>query len=114
MKQMTSEVKQQQLEWRRANVLELSSEGYTQREIASKLQVDLAAVNRDIQFLRQQAQQNLQKHIHETVPEEYQKCMVGLKRNLKQTLEIAETIISRKGHPRKYYHGYCAQILHMT
>jgi Trp operon repressor len=91
MKQMTSEMKQQQLEWRRAQVLELASEGYTQREIASKLQVDLAAVNRDIQFLRQKAQQNLQKHIHETVPEEYQRCMVGMKRNLKQTLEIAET-----------------------
>jgi transposase len=96
MKQMTSEMKQQQLEWRRAQVLELTSEGYTQREIASKLQVDLAAVNRDIQFLRQQAQENLQKHIHETVPEEYQKCMVGMKRKLKQTLEIAETAADPK------------------
>src|SRR5215210_3401763 len=75
----------------RAKVLELDSEGYTQREIANKLQVDLAAVNRDIQFLRQQAQQSLQKHIHETVPEEYQKCMVGMKRNLKQTLEIRDS-----------------------
>jgi transposase len=84
-------MKQQQIEWRRAQVLELASEGYTQREIASKLQVDLAAVNRDIHFLRQQAQESLQKHIHETVPEEYQKCMIGMKRNLKQTLEIAET-----------------------
>jgi IS30 family transposase len=91
MRQTTSEVKQQQLEWRRYQVLELASEGYTQREIASKLQVDLTAVNRDIQFLRHQAQENLQKHIHETVPEEYQKCMVGMKRNLKQTLEIADT-----------------------
>jgi transposase len=91
MKQMTSEMKQQQLEWRRASVLELASQGYSQREIANKLNLDLAAVNRDIQFLRQQAQENLQRHIHETVPEEYQKCMVGMKRNLKQTLEIAET-----------------------
>jgi DNA-binding transcriptional regulator LsrR (DeoR family) len=96
MKQMTSEVKQQQLEWRRAQVLELASEGYTQREIASKLQVDLTAVNRDIQFLRQRAQENLQRHIHETVPEEYQKCMVGMKRNLKQTLEIADTAVDPK------------------
>jgi IS30 family transposase len=91
MKHLTSEVKQQQLEWRRARVLELASEGYSQREIASKLQVDLTAVNRDIQFLRYQAQENLQKHIHEVVPEEYQKCMVGMKRNLKQTLEIRDT-----------------------
>jgi predicted transcriptional regulator len=88
---MTSEMKQQQLEWRRAQVLELASEGYSQREIASRLQVDLAAVNRDIQYLRQQAQENLQKHIHETVPEEYQKCMVGMKRNLRQTLEIRDS-----------------------
>ena len=93
---MTSEVKQQQLEWRRAQVLELASEGYTQREIANKLHIDLAAVNRDIQFLRQQAQEHIQKHIHETVPEEYQKCMTGMKRNLKQTLEIAETVADPK------------------
>jgi predicted transcriptional regulator len=96
MKHLTSEVKQQQLEWRRSQVLELASEGYTQREIANKLQVDLTAVNRDIQFLRHQAQENLQKHIHETVPEEYQKCMVGMKRNLKQTLEIADTAADPK------------------
>ena len=91
MKQMTSEVKQQQLEWRRAQVLELTSQGYTQREIAQKLSLDLAAVNRDIQFLRHQPQENLQKHIHEIVPEEYQKGMVGLRQNLKHILEIAET-----------------------
>jgi predicted transcriptional regulator len=91
VKHLNSEMKQQQLEWRRCQVLELVSEGYSQREIASKLQVDLAAVNRDIQFLRQQAQDNLQRHIHEVVPKEYQKCMVGMKRNLKQTLEIADT-----------------------
>ena len=83
MKQMTSEMKQQQLEWRRAQVLELASEGYTKREIASKLQVDLAAVNRDIHFLRQQAQESIQKHIHETVPEEYQKAMVSIDQILK-------------------------------
>lgn len=52
---MTSEVKQQQLEWRRSQVLDLASEGYSQREIASKLHVDLATVNRDFQFLRHQA-----------------------------------------------------------
>ena len=89
MKYLTS-MKQQQLEWR-SKVLELAGEGYSRREIASKLGVDLTAVNRDIQFLRQQAQDNLQHHIHEVVPEEYQKCMVGMKRNLKHILEIGET-----------------------
>jgi transposase len=90
MKQMSSAAKQRELDWRRTQVLELSSQGYSQREIASRFHVDLTAVNRDIQFLRQKAQASLLKHIHETFPEEYQKCMVGMKRNLKQTLEIAE------------------------
>ena len=37
---MTSEVKQQQIEWRRTRVLELSSEGYSRSEICQKLQLD--------------------------------------------------------------------------
>jgi hypothetical protein len=70
--------------------LELASEGYNQIEITAKLHLDKSVVNRDIQFLRQQVRENLQKHIHETVPEEYQKWMVGMKRNLKQTLQIRD------------------------
>ena len=92
VKLLRSKIKQRELDWRRTQVLELSSQGYSQREIAAKLQLDAAAVNRDIQFLRKQAQDNLQKHIHEVVPEEYQKCMVGMKSLLKKTLEIAETV----------------------
>ena len=93
MKYLTLDVKQQQqLEWRRAQVLELASQDYNQREISTKLQVDPAAVNRDIMVLRQKAQDNLQKHIHEVVPEEYQKCMAGMKSNLKEILEIANSV----------------------
>jgi transposase len=90
-------MKQQQIEWRRAKVLELSSQGYSEREIAERLQ-PLAAVtvHRDLVYLRQQALQNLQKHINEAVPEEYQKCMIGMKQNLKQTLEIAESAADPK------------------
>ena len=80
-----------QLEWRRGKVLELSSQGYSEREISEVLKVSDSAVHRDLVVLRRQARESLQKHIHEVVPEEYQKCMVGMKRNLKQTLEIAET-----------------------
>ena len=90
MKHLSTEKKQ--LEWRRAQVLELSSQGYSEREIGNKLQIGNITVNRDITFLRQKAQDNLQKHIHEVVPEEYQKCMAGMKSNLKETLEIANTV----------------------
>jgi predicted transcriptional regulator len=84
------------LEWRRSKVLELSSQGYTQSEIAKTLQVSQPSVNRDLAYLAKQAHENLQIHIHQTVPEEYQRCMVGMKRNLKQTLEIAETTADPK------------------
>ena len=83
--------KDSKVDWRRNKVLELSSQGYSQRDIASTLQVGLGTVNKDILFLRQMSWQNLQHHIHERVPEEYQNCMTGMKINLRQTLEIAET-----------------------
>ena len=79
------------IEWRRSKILELSSDGYNQREISQKLQITKSVVNRDVLFLRKQARESLQYHIQHRIPEEYQNCMIGMKRNLKQTLEIAET-----------------------
>jgi predicted transcriptional regulator len=59
------------LEWRRSKVLELSSQGHSQPEIARILQISQPTVNRDIGYLRGQARQNLQKHIQDKLPEEY-------------------------------------------
>jgi IS30 family transposase len=88
--------KQQQIEWRRGQVLELSAQGFSVREIAQKLQVGHSTVDTDLLYLRQQAQDNLQRHIHEVVPSEYEKCMVGMKHNLKETLEIAQSAVDPK------------------
>jgi hypothetical protein len=41
------------------------------------LQIAKDTVNSDLACLRKQAQRNLQQHIHETVPKEYQKSIVG-------------------------------------
>ena len=73
-----------------ARVLELDSQGYSQHEIVTKLKIAKGIVNSDLAYLRKQAQQNIQKHIHEVVPEEYQKYMTGLWLNLKHVLEIGE------------------------
>jgi hypothetical protein len=67
-----------QVEWRRDKVQELCSKGYSQREISHALQVGLATVNRDISYLRNQAKTNIKRYIDETLPEEYEKCLVGL------------------------------------
>jgi len=72
------------LEWRRTKVLELSSQGNNQSEISRILQISVATVNRDISYLRKQAKTNIKKYIDEKLPEEYEKCMVGLTSILKE------------------------------
>src|SRR5919205_1940532 len=69
---------QQMIQWRRDKVQELCSKGYSQREISQVLQVGLGTVNRDITYLRDQAKTNIKKYIDERLPEEYEKCLVGL------------------------------------
>jgi len=66
------------LEWRRSKVQELSSQGYNQSEISRILQISQPTINRDITFLRQQAKHNIKRYIDEYLPEEYEKCLVGL------------------------------------
>jgi hypothetical protein len=68
----------QQIQWRRDKVEELCSKGYSQREISQVLQVGLATVNRDVSYLRNQAKAYIKRYIDERLPEEYEKCLVGL------------------------------------
>jgi hypothetical protein len=66
------------LEWRRSKVQELASQGYNQSEISRILQISQPTINRDITYLRQQAKDNIKRYIDELLPEEYEKCLVGL------------------------------------
>jgi IS30 family transposase len=77
-------------EWRRSKVLELSSQGNSEREIASTLQMHPTTIHRDLAFLRKQAQENLKSHIQEKLPDQYQKCMTGLKPGVKDRMEYCE------------------------
>jgi hypothetical protein len=63
---------------RKDKVQEFCSKGYSQREISQILQVGLATVNRDLSVLRQHAKENIRKYIDGRLPEEYEKCLVGL------------------------------------
>lgn len=55
------------------------SKGNSQFEITKTLQVDLSIISRDVYFLRKaQAKHNIKKYIDERLPEEYEKCLVGL------------------------------------
>jgi transcriptional regulator len=59
--QLLSTKTQQQIEWRREKVLELSSQGHSQRDIADTLHVNKSIISRDMAYLKQQANENL-KH----------------------------------------------------
>jgi hypothetical protein len=79
MEHLSSAMEQQnQVQWRRDKIQELCSKGYSQREISQTLQIGLATVNRDISYLRNQAKTNIKRYIDERLPEEYEKCLVGL------------------------------------
>jgi hypothetical protein len=76
------------VEWRRNRVLELSSQGFTQSDIATVLHVTQPTVNKDMAHLKQQARDKLQKHINETIPAEYQKACHTIDMVLRMTWSI--------------------------
>jgi hypothetical protein len=78
-----------QIEWRRSQVAVLESHGNNQPEIARILQVSIGTVNRDLSILRQQAKTNIKKYIDERLPEEYEKCLVGLNAITKEAWSTA-------------------------
>ena len=82
---------ERQIQWRRSKVAELDSQGHSQPEMASILQVSIGTVNRDLSYLRQQAKSNIKKYIDERLPEEYEKCLVGLTAILREAWNTATT-----------------------
>jgi hypothetical protein len=67
-----------------------------QSEIARILQIDRSIVCRDIAYLRQQAKENITRYVDERLPEEYEKCLVGLYSILKEAWTMSQTDISVK------------------
>jgi len=80
---------EQRLQWRRDKVKELSVKGHNQRQIASILKVGLASVNEDLQYLRQQAKQNITKYINDYLPAEYENCLDGLNNILTEAWQMS-------------------------
>src|ERR687884_46374 len=78
------------LEWRRNKVQELASQGYNQSEISRILQISQPTINRDMTYLRQQAKDNIRQYIDERLPEEYEKCLVGLTAITKEAWNTAD------------------------
>jgi hypothetical protein len=87
---------ERQIQWRRSKVAELDSKGHNQPEMASILQVSIGTVNRDLSYLRQQAKENIRRYIDEKLPEEYEKCLVGLTAILREAWNTSQQAEDRR------------------
>jgi hypothetical protein len=96
MEQLNSHMEQQSIQWRRDKVQELSSQGSSQREISKILQVGIGTVNRDLSYLRQQSKENIRRYIDERLPEEYEKCLVGLTAILREAWNTSQHTEDRR------------------
>jgi transcriptional regulator with XRE-family HTH domain len=81
MKDLGSKMK----DWRIAKVLELSSKGLQQSEIAKVLKVSEPTISRDLSQIRQQSHQRIRRYLDEELPVEYEKTLSGLTQILKET-----------------------------
>jgi DNA-binding CsgD family transcriptional regulator len=87
---------EQSIQWRRDKVLELTSQGHSQRDISTKLQIGIGTVNRDLAYIKQQSRLKIRKYIDETLPEEYEKCLVGITSILKEAWTTSQQADSKK------------------
>ena len=94
---LNSKKQQEQIDWRRTQVLEMMSKGETnQSEIAMTLQVDKSVISKDVAVIREQSRENLERHIQERLPLEYQNCMTGIDRVIRMAGDFTEKPIDDK------------------
>ena len=79
-----------QAEWRRNHVLELTSKGNTQSKISNILQISISTISRDLSYIREKAKTRVRKYIDERLPEEYEKCLVGLTAILREAWNTSQ------------------------
>jgi hypothetical protein len=60
------------------------------------LQVSIGTVNRDLSYVRQQAKHNIRRYIDERLPEEYEKCLVGLTAILREAWSTSQQAEDRR------------------
>ena len=88
---MNTKSKADMLQWRRDKVIELRGIGLSYAEIAQQLQVSASSIGTDVQYLREQAKENIKEYVTQHLPEQYQVCLSALDSVLKHAFEILQT-----------------------
>jgi hypothetical protein len=83
------------VEWRRRYVVEQTSKGKTQAEVARILQVGIGTVNRDLDWFRNRIKEKMTK-VFEKIQEEHEKSIIGLNSTLNEAWAIVENAKDNK------------------
>ena len=84
MEQTRSKTEQNQIQWRRDKIFELSVKGFSQAEISRMLNIPKVTISRDVAYWREQSKKNIKEHISDKLPLEYNKCISGLEVIIKE------------------------------
>ena len=83
--------KTDQIEYRRAKVIELRARGLSYQEVAEKLEVSKACINADIGYIRKEAKETIKEYATDHFPEQYRVCLSALDTILRHAFEILQT-----------------------
>lgn len=75
---------------RQAKVLMFHSKGFSQSEIARKLNVNQSTVSRDLAEIRKKARSSMDLYMKEEIPNEFQIYISGINQIIKNLWEIVE------------------------
>ena len=82
--------KSEEIEWRRAKILELKSQGLDQREISQILHVSPTTISFDLQYLRKEARKTIREYTTEQLPLQLRVFMVANQNAIKQYWDISQ------------------------
>ena len=82
--------KSEEIEWRRAKILELKSQGLDQREISQILHVSPTTITFDLQYLRKEARKTIREYTTEQLPLQLRIFMLANQNAIKQSWDISQ------------------------
>jgi IS30 family transposase len=104
------------ISWRRNKIIELKSQGLSQEEIARTLQVSPSTVTCDLNYLSQEAMENISEYTTKQYPIWFKACLVGIQNSMKLCWNIAQNSQDNKEkmmaleHYRQFYMDMLAMI----
>jgi hypothetical protein len=84
------------IQWRRDMVFSKLVKGCTQAEIARELKIHPSTISLDVQYLKEQAKKELETHLSDRLPFEYNRAMTGINTVLKRVSEILDSAADNK------------------